>query len=201
MTGLKVQSIVERYFGIAADLPLETDVTDGNGDQVDLGSGFEIVLKAIAVAHETGNTLRFIGKGGSAGIASHMAVEFAKRGGIRASALNDPAMLTCLANDLGYDQVFARQLELHTRAGDVLVAISSSGQSANILSACRVSRDTGAKLFTLSGFAADNPLRRLGDINFYVASTEYGFVELTHMALLSAMIDISIGWRPAAAAD
>ena len=201
MTGANVQNIVERYFAIAGNLPLETEVTDIAGERIELGSGFRIVFDAVTAAHEAGNTLRFVGNGGSAGIASHMAVDFAKRGGIRASALNDPAMLTCLGNDLGYDQVFAQQLELHTRAGDVLVPISSSGQSSNILNACQVSRDAAAKLFTLSGFAPDNPLRQLGDLNFYVASSEYGFVELTHMALLSAMIDILIGWRPEATAD
>lgn len=186
---------------MAGNLPLATEVTGGGGEQIELGKGFQIVLDAFVAAHEAGNTLRFVGNGGSAGIASHMAVDFSKRGGIRSNALNDSAMLTCLANDLGYDQVFANQLELHTRAGDILVAISSSGQSPNILSAGEVARDTGTKLFTFSGFAADNPLRQLGDINFYVASLEYGFVELTHMALLSAMIDIQIGWRPNARAD
>lgn len=196
-----MQDIVKNYFRTAGDLPLATEVTDANGERIELAKGFEIALDAIVAAHGAGNTLRFVGNGGSAGIASHMAVDFAKRGGIRSNALNDPAMLTCLANDLGYDQVFAKQLELHTRAGDILVAISSSGQSPNILSAGRVACDTDTKLFTYSGFSADNPLRQLGDINFYVASLEYGFVELTHMALLSALIDIQIGWRPSARAD
>lgn len=201
MTGSAMQETVNSYFDISGRLPLATEVTDADGNRVTLGEGFERTLGAVTAAHEAGNTLRFIGNGGSAGIASHMAVDFSKRGGLRAAALNDPAMLTCLGNDLGYDQVFAQQLELHTRAGDVLIAISSSGQSANILNACRVARDGGSAIFTLSGFAADNPLRRLGDLNFYVASPEYGFVELTHMALLSAMIDIQIGWRPETTAD
>ena len=201
MSEASVQDIVERYFGIAGNLPLETEVADGNGERVELGDGIRIVLDAITASHQAGNTLRFVGNGGSASIASHMAVDFAKRGGIRASALNDPAMLTCLGNDLGFDQVFARQLALHGRTGDVLVSISSSGQSPNILSACQVSQDAGAKVFTFSGFSPDNPLWQLGNINFYVASPEYGFVELTHMALLSAMIDILVGWRPEATAD
>ena len=161
-----MQNIVETYFGIAGNLPLETEVTEREGERVELGDGFRAVIDAMKTAHEAGGTVRFIGNGGSAGIACHMAVDFAKCGGIRASALNDPAMLTCLANDLGYDQVFAQQLALHTRAGDILVPISSSGQSPNIINACEVSRDAGAKLFTFSGFAAGNALRQLGDSTF-----------------------------------
>jgi len=124
-----------------------------------------------------------------------MAVDFSKRGEIRANALNDPAMLTCLGNDLGYEEVFAHQVSLHARDGDGLVAISSSGQSENILRAVKAAQDKGVRVVTFSGFKADNPLRAAGDLNYYVNSMEYGFVELTHMALLGALIDIMIGWR------
>ena len=189
-----MQDIVEKYFTLASRLPLETVVTDRDGSEIDLGAGFERFLGQVVDASDAGNTLRFIGNGGSAGIASHMAVDYAKRGGIRAQAMNDPSMLTCLGNDLGYEQVFAHQVELHTRIGDVLTAISSSGRSPNILAACKAGRALGASLVTFSGFDADNPLRGLGDLNFYVASPKYGFVELTHMALLGAAIDIQIGW-------
>ena len=108
MNETNLQKIVETYFGIAGNLPLETEVTIREGKRVELGDGFHALIDAMKSAHKSGGTIRFIGNGGSAGIASHMAVDFAKRGGIRASALNDPAMLTCLANDLGYDQVFAQ---------------------------------------------------------------------------------------------
>ncbi len=189
-----MQKTVERYFDEAGSLPLKTLVTDANGSEYALGDGFSRLLELVVAANDRGNTLRFIGNGGSAGIASHMAVDFAKRGNIRAGAMNDPAMLTCLGNDLGYDQVFAHQIELHTREGDVLTAISSSGRSPNILNACTAARAKGATIVTFSGFDADNPLRALGDLNFYVGSPEYGFVELTHMALLSGAIDILIGW-------
>lgn len=108
MSGTNLQRIVEAYFGIAGNLPLNTEVTEQSGERVDLGDGIHAALDTMKAAHQAGSTIRFIGNGGSAGIASHMAVDFAKRGGIRASALNDPAMLTCLANDLGYDQVFAQ---------------------------------------------------------------------------------------------
>ena len=83
--------------------------------------------------------LFFIGNGGSAAIASHMAADFAKNGGVPALAFNDGASLTCLANDYGYEQVFALPLRQHMRSGDCLIAISSSGKSVNILNAANSS--------------------------------------------------------------
>ena len=58
----------------------------------------------------------FVGNGGSAGICSHLAIDFSKNGGLRAMAFNDPSALTCLGNDLGYENVFAKQIEFHGRA-------------------------------------------------------------------------------------
>src|SRR5262245_65309265 len=98
-----------------------------------IDEGFAHVRDAPHRAHESGNTIMFIGNGGSAGIASHLAIDFAKNGGLRALALNDAAALTCLGNDLGYEAVFAKQLDFHARPGDMLIAISSSGMSANII--------------------------------------------------------------------
>ena len=99
------------------------------------------------------------------------------------------AALTCLANDFGYEHVFAKQVEYHGRAGDILIAISSSGKSANILNAVKAARGVGMTVVTFSGFDSGNPLRILGDINFYVPSSEYGFVELAHAILLHAVTD------------
>ena len=147
--------------------------------------------------HDTGNKLMFIGNGGSAGIASHMAIDYSKNGGIRSLAFNDGAALTCIGNDLGYDNVFAKQVDLHARPGDLLVAISSSGKSMNILKAADTARERGCTVYTFSGFGADNPLRTYGDLNFYVNSGEYGFVEISHLALIHSILDLEMGWGKA----
>ena len=136
----------------------------------------------------------FIGNGGSAGLASHLAIDFSKNGRLRSLAFNDASALTCLGNDLGYENVFAKQLEFHARAGDLLIAISSSGQSANILAAVERARAAKVGVITLSGFGRDNKLRRTGDLNFYVRSSEYGFVEVAHLALCHAILDLDMGW-------
>ena len=83
---------------------------------------------------------------------------------------------------------------MHARPGDLLVAISSSGKSPNILAAVAAAKEQSCEVITLSGFKPDNALRRLGQINFYVARTEYGFVEVSHLVLCHAILDLAMGW-------
>lgn len=166
------------------------------GKPVTLDRAFVSFRDAAHDAHDAGNKLMFIGNGGSAGITSHMAVDFSKNGSLRATAFNDGSMLTCLGNDLGYENVFAKQVEWQGREGDVLIAISSSGQSKNILNGVQAGRERGCRVITFSGFKDDNPLRESGDLNFYIRSGEYGFVELAHQALIHAILDLDMGWSP-----
>ena len=183
-----------RYFETWSRLILSTEVTDGSGRHLQLEDAFDKVAAGAHSAHDVGNKIMFVGNGGSAGIASHLAIDFSKNGGLRSLAFNDPAALTCLGNDLGYQNVFAKQLDFHARAGDLLVAISSSGQSPNILAAVAMARKRQADVITFSGFDERNDLRRAGDVNFYVRSSEYGFVEIAHLSLCHAILDLDTGW-------
>ena len=173
-----------------------TLVTDKVGQAVPLEIAISRLGRQMQQRQDGGNRIFFIGNGGSAGIASHLATDFSKNGGMRASALNDGSVLTCLGNDFGYEFVFSKQLEWHARPGDVIVAISSSGHSKNILNGAAVARERDCILYTFSGFDANNPLRCLGDVNFFVASHAYGFVEVAHLALLHGVLDIQMGWQP-----
>jgi D-sedoheptulose 7-phosphate isomerase len=184
----------QHYIAVLSDLLRETAVTDRHGGMLSLDEGFGRVSSAAGETHARGNKIMFIGNGGSAAISSHLAIDYLKNGGMRAMALNDAATLTALGNDLGYDKVFATQLELHALPGDLLVAISSSGRSANILSAVDVARTKECGVITFSGFSDDNPLRGCGDVNFYIRSGQYGFVEVGHLALCHASFDIAMGW-------
>ena len=150
---------IAAYFATLARLTLAAEATDGAGNQATLDDVFGAVMARARAAHASGNKVMFIGNGGSAAIASHMAIDYTKNGGIRALAFNDGAALTCLGNDLGYAQVFARQIEMHARSGDLLIAISSSGNSANILAAVEAARGRGCAVVTFSGFRPDNKLR------------------------------------------
>jgi D-sedoheptulose 7-phosphate isomerase len=172
----------------------ETAVTNGEGKAVDVDQSIVRCGEMMRATTEAGGTIFLIGNGGSAGITSHMAIDMTKNGGMRALAFNDGSYLTCLGNDLGFDQVFAKPLDMHARPGDLVFAISSSGRSANILNGVKAARARGCKVLTFSGFGADNPLRQTGDFNFYLGSGEYGFVEVGHLALIHTILDLAMGW-------
>jgi D-sedoheptulose 7-phosphate isomerase len=185
---------ISSYFATLGAMDERMVATGATGKQFDLAEVMAAAMERAQNAHDAGNKLMFIGNGGSSTIASHMAEDYTKAGGIRTLAFNDPAFLTCLGNDLGFDQVFAKQIEMFAQPGDMLVAISSSGNSENILNGVLAAKKRGCWVMTLSGFAPDNLLRNLGDINVYVPSTEYGFVEITHLAVCHAMLDVAMGW-------
>ena len=187
---------VKAYMKTLENVVTSALVTDGSGAALGVEDAVRQSGKQMRAAHDAGNRLFFIGNGGSAGISSHMATDYSKNGGMRASALTDGSTITCLGNDYGYEHVFEKQLEWHARAGDILIAISSSGRSKNILNAVKAARERGCVVYTFSGFTSDNPLRSMGDLNFYLANKEYGFVEVGHLALLHTVLDIQMGWQP-----
>jgi len=152
--------------------------------------GIEQLTRLLADTRAQGGGLYIIGNGGSAAVASHAVTDFFNVGGLRAMTLHDSSTLTCFSNDYGYENAFSRRVERLLTANDVLIAISSSGQSKNIINACRCATACAAKVVTLSGFRTDNPLRRLGDINYWLDSDDYGMVEIGHLFLLHYVADL-----------
>lgn len=191
---------VNGYFATLADLPLQAEITDDAGRPVTLAAFYELACGKVRATHEAGKKIMFVGNGGSASIASHMANDFTKNGEMRALTFLDGSALTCLGNDLGYENVFAKPVQMFAFSGDLLIAISSSGNSANIVNACRAARERDCGIITLSGFKPDNKLRRLGDLNLWLPNGEYGFVEIVHLAVCHAILDLAMGWQPATAA-
>jgi D-sedoheptulose 7-phosphate isomerase len=98
-------------------------------------------------------------------------------------------MVTATSNDFGYGMVFEKPCRLWAEDRDVLIAISSSGRSENILRAVQTCLGAGCRILTFSGFDPDNPLRKLGHLNFYVPSSTYGYVEVVHNALAHMVTD------------
>lgn len=154
-----------------------------------------IRVKAVLLeASRAGKKIILAGNGGSAAIASHVAVDLTKNAGIRAVNFNEADLITCFANDYGYEHWLAKAIECYGEPGDVLIAVSSSGRSQNMLEACHAARRRGfASIVTLSGFSSENPLRQLGDHNLWVESKAYNLVELTHLFWLLALVDLIIG--------
>jgi len=184
-----------QYFEKLAALFSSVEITDLHQGRVELSKGLLTAVDLIATQTAMGRKVMFIGNGGSAAIASHQAVDYWKNGGMRAIAFNDSSLLTCIGNDFGYPQVFVKPVEMFADAGDVLVAISSSGRSENILSAVNAARKKECKVITMSGFAADTPLRLRGDLNFYVVSDSYGHVEIVHLTLCHCILDTIVNRR------
>ena len=165
-------------------------LTNQAGSGLDFFLGIGDTAALIAQQARAGHKMLFIGNGASAAISSHMATDFWKTGGMRALAFNDGALLTCMGNDYGYGQVFAKPIEMFADPGDVLIAISSSGQSANILLGAQAARQKACQIVTLSGFKPDNPLRSLGDFNFYAPAQTYGAVEIVHHSICHCLLDM-----------
>ena len=140
-----------------------------------------------------GKKVIIAGNGGSAAIASHVAVDLTKNAGIRCVNFNEADLLTCLANDYGYEAWLSHAIKFYGDQGDLIILISSSGASKNILNGATAAKDLGIKVITLSGFSKENALRQLGDINFFADSKGYNIVEMTHHVWLVAMVDRIIG--------
>lgn len=134
--------------------------------------------------------LFFIGNGGSSAIASHMTADFMKNGGMNTYCLYDNAVTTCMGNDYGYEYIFSKPLEFLLRENDLLVAISSSGNSQNIVNAIEVAKNKRAFVITFTGFRPDNKVKQLGDINVYVPCEKYGMVESIHNLILQQIVDM-----------
>lgn len=188
-------SRVQDYFSTLAGLPARCEAADAAGAALTLDEALERLVRAVQGLSARDGKILFVGNGGSASICSHMAIDFTKNCGVPAMCFNDGAALTCLGNDLGYENVFARQIEAFARPGDLLFAISSSGNSENIARAAETARARGCRVATLSGFRPDNRLRRMGDVNVWAPSGEYGFVEIVHLALCHAVLDLVMGWN------
>ena len=132
----------------------------------------------------------FIGNGGSAAIASHMTADFMKNGGMKTYSLYDNSVTTCMGNDYGYEDIFSRPMDFLANEGDLLVAISSSGNSQNIVNAIQVARHKKMCVVTFSGFQRENRISRIGRYNVYVPVCHFGIVESIHNLILQQIVDV-----------
>tara|TARA_B100000315_G_C14386870_1_gene500069 strand:- start:146 stop:724 length:579 start_codon:yes stop_codon:yes gene_type:complete len=152
------------------------------------------VKDALVTASENGKKVIIVGNGGSAAMASHVSVDLTKNAGIRSINFNESDLITCFANDYGYEHWVEKAVEFYGNKGDVFIGISSSGSSENILNGCHAAQKNNfAKVITFSGMEAKNPLRQLGDINIWVNSMSYNHIENIHQFWLLAIVDVIIG--------
>ena len=165
------------------------EFTDESGRRVDADCGFGSWVEMAVKIREEGRTIYFGGNGASASMGSHFAADVRKNARIHTEVFHDIALLTAIANDLSYEEVLAAPLRWHAQEGSLVVLISSSGASPNILAAAKGALEKKLSLVTLSGMKADNPLRSMGGLNLYVPAISYGDVETIHSAVLHFWMD------------
>ena len=156
---------------------------------------------ALVDAAENGKTIFAIGNGGSAAISDHLVCDLSKgthhdqHPTLRAQSMtSNAALYSAMANDLGFENVFAGQIGLYGRPGDILIAISSSGESANIVRAVAAAQGLGMTVIGLSGFSGGQ-LRRTADISLHVPVDNYGIVEDAHQAIMHVIAQYTAALR------
>ena len=174
---------VTQYFETLSNLLLSMEVTDNLGASLSLEAGAEQAVQMVLDVKSVSGKVLLAGNGGSSAIVSHVQNDLCKTVAVRAMTFTEQPLLTALANDEGYGSVFEWPIGLWAEPGDLLLTISSSGQSENIVRALAAAKKNGCQVITLSGFDPDNASRHAGDVNFYAPSHLYGFVETAHMAL------------------
>lgn len=181
---------MDAYLNQIKTLLERIELTDSAGVRYEYEKGISCMIDLLKDCKEKRACLYLCGNGGSAGIAQHMTADFFKNAGIKTHDMYGQTILTCIANDLAYECVFSKQLELLADRDDILVAISSSGESENILRAIETVKAIGGHVITLTGFRKENRIRKIGDMNIYVPVCHYGMTESIHNLILQQCVDM-----------
>lgn len=164
-------------------------VTDNKGITSSAQEGFHLWCEHTKKLKEANKTMFIAGNGASAAMASHMSADASKNGGFRSLSFDNISLLTAISNDVSYEESFSMPLKRYANPGDMLVTISSSGNSPNIIKALHVAREMQLTTVTLSGMDENNHSRKMGTLNFFVPAATYGLVESSHQVLLHCWLD------------
>lgn len=137
------------------------------------------------------NKIIIFGNGGSANIANHIANDLTNASKITAISFADVGIITCFINDYGFENWVSKAIEYHYESGDIIILISSSGMSMNMVKAAIKCKTENKYFVTLSGFSKNNKLFKYGDCRFHVNSKSYNHIELAHMQILMSVVDLA----------
>ena len=151
---------------------------------------FEETIKLIKKTIKKNGKVYIVGNGGSSSIASHISVDLAKVAKVPSSTFNNSNLITCFANDYGYQNWVVESIKSYMNKNDMIILISSSGTSKNIVNAAKYCKKNNVELITLSGFNKNNPLSKLGRVNFHIPSKQYNFIEMSHHIILVYIVDV-----------
>ena len=149
--------------------------------------------KKLILKKKNKNKIIIIGNGGSSSIGSHFSVDMTKNAKIKTINFNETNLISCFSNDYGFENWITKSLEYYSDKGDILIAISSSGRSKNIINAAKYFKKNKGPVVTLTGMKINNPLMKVGKINFYVKSNSYNIIENIHQFHLLLLVDLLIG--------
>ena len=147
-------------------------------------------VKLILKCKRNNGKVFIVGNGGSSSIASHVSVDFAKVANVPSNTFNNANLITCFANDYGHKNWIKEAIKAYTQKNDILILISSSGNSKNIINAAKYCNENNIPLITFSGFDKENNLAKLGDINIHINSNNYNYIEMSHHIILVSIVDI-----------
>ena len=164
------QEFIQEYLRCYQKSLFETNVTEA----------MVATKKLLLHARDKGNKVLIAGNGGSAAMASHVSVDLTKQAGVRTVNFNEADLITCFANDYGYENWVTKAIEFYGDEGDVAILISSSGKSNNMINAAVQANKMGIQVITLTRFKQDNPLRQFSELDFWVDSIAYNVIENTH---------------------
>ncbi len=179
----------KEYLAMVFEGLRKSNITTNATTNIEWDDGFNAICTLFTQTRKEKKKLFLVGNGGSAAIAEHFLTDFLKNGGMRTVNIMSSALITCLSNDFCYADVYTKSLEILADEDDLLVAISSSGNSSNIVHAIEIAKTMKMKVITFSGFMANNHIRAMGDYNIYVPVEHYGIVESIHNLLLQQIVD------------
>ena len=152
------------------------------------------VKKILLDTNSKGKKTMIFGNGGSAAISSHFSVDLTKNARIKCTNYNESDLITCFANDFGYERWVEKTINFYGDEGDSLILISAGGNSPNMINGAKEARKKKInQIITFTGNDKDNKLKKLGDINFWVDSKAYNHIENVHQILLLSLVDLIIG--------
>ena len=191
---INLDNLIE-YKEILKSMSFDKYFKDYNKSIFELLNNFntELIDQSVSLINEckrNDGKVYIVGNGGSSSIASHVSVDFTKVAGIPSFTFNNANLITCFANDYGHDNWVSAAIKAYTNKNDILILISSSGTSKNIINAAKYCNESKLPVITFSGFDSNNILSKLGNINIHVDSDKYNFIEMAHHIILLSIVDI-----------
>ena len=150
---------------------------------------FYKIIKLLQKIKKNKKKVILVGNGGSAAMASHVSVDLTKMCKIRAINFNEADLLTCFSNDYGYENWVQKALFYYADRRDLVICISSSGESQNIIKGAKFAKKIGCKVVTLTGFNKKNKVKKIGHINLWIESQNYNHIEMVHHTWLLSIVD------------